>query len=136
MRCRGTRSQMLPAAAQASGVIDVFWKATNASVKHNWYMSGWNGPRQMGSIPVAGEPSATTSSPGVVVSPPNRAARSPEPATPANCLSRTRDPPGTLIRAAGKWPRSTSGRPGCGGGCPCGSGRRGDHNQLGCLLRI
>ena len=36
----------------------------------------------------------------------------------------------------GKWPRSTSGRPGCGGGCPCGSGRRGDHNQLGCLLRI
>ena len=58
--------QASSAAAQASGVIDVFWKATNASVKHNWYVSGWNGPQQMGSNPVAGEPSAVTSSPGVV----------------------------------------------------------------------
>ena len=58
--------QASQAAAQASGVIDVFWKAANTSVGHNWYVAGWNGPQQMGANPVAGEPSATTSSPGVV----------------------------------------------------------------------
>jgi peptidoglycan/xylan/chitin deacetylase (PgdA/CDA1 family) len=58
--------QASQAAAQASGIIDVFWKATDTGLKHHWYVSGWNGPQSMGGTPVAGEPSATTSSPGVV----------------------------------------------------------------------
>jgi len=58
--------QASQAAAQASGIIDVFSKAMNAGVSHNWYVAGWNGPQSMGPNPVAGEPSATTSSPGVV----------------------------------------------------------------------
>ncbi len=58
--------QASQAAAQANGTIDVFWKATGGSLKHHWYVGGWAGPQQMGANPVAGEPSATTSSPGVV----------------------------------------------------------------------
>ena len=58
--------QVSQASAQAGGVIDVFWKAMDTDVKHNWFVSGWNGPRWMGPNAVAGEPSATTSSPGVV----------------------------------------------------------------------
>ena len=58
--------QVSQAAAQASGVIDVFWKAATGGVGHNWYVRGWNGPQSMGPSQVFGEPSATTSSPGVV----------------------------------------------------------------------
>jgi peptidoglycan/xylan/chitin deacetylase (PgdA/CDA1 family) len=58
--------QASQAAAQANGTIDVFWKAADTDVKHHWYVGGWNGPQWMGPNPVAGEPSATTSSPGTV----------------------------------------------------------------------
>lgn len=58
--------QASQAAAQATGVVDVFWKAAAGGVGHNWYVGGWNGPASMGPNAVAGEPSATTSSPGVV----------------------------------------------------------------------
>ncbi len=58
--------QASPAAAQANGSVDVFWKAMDTDVKHTWYTGTWNGPQWMGGQPVAGEPSAITSSPGVL----------------------------------------------------------------------
>jgi peptidoglycan/xylan/chitin deacetylase (PgdA/CDA1 family) len=60
--------QASQAAAQADGTVDVFYKAMDTDLKHQWYVrgSGWSASKWMGAQPVAGEPSVTTSSPGVV----------------------------------------------------------------------
>ncbi|HEV2450516.1 MAG TPA: polysaccharide deacetylase family protein [Streptosporangiaceae bacterium] len=60
--------QTSPAAAQASGTVDVFWTSTDTTLGHHFYVpgGGWRGPQGIGGEPVAGEPSVTTSSPGTV----------------------------------------------------------------------
>jgi peptidoglycan/xylan/chitin deacetylase (PgdA/CDA1 family) len=67
-RTRWSSRQASQAAAQASGAVDVFYKATGTDLNHRWYVpgSGWQGPAWMGAQPVAGEPSVTTSVPATV----------------------------------------------------------------------
>ena len=65
---RWSSRQAAPAAARASGAIDVFYKAYGSRLNHRWYLPGpgWQGPTWMGAQPVAGEPSVVTSLPGTV----------------------------------------------------------------------
>jgi peptidoglycan/xylan/chitin deacetylase (PgdA/CDA1 family) len=67
-RTRWSSRQAAPAAAQANGAIDVFYKAYGTDLNHRWYLPGpgWQGPAWMGAQPVAGEPSVITSVPGTV----------------------------------------------------------------------
>jgi hypothetical protein len=59
--------QASPAAAQASGAVDVLYKAADTTLGHQWYnpsRGAWRGPASMGSQVVSGEPSVITSVPG------------------------------------------------------------------------
>jgi peptidoglycan/xylan/chitin deacetylase (PgdA/CDA1 family) len=67
-RTRWSSRQAAPAAAQANGAIDVWYKAFGTNLNHRWSVPGvgWQGPAWMGAQPVAGEPSVVTSVPGRV----------------------------------------------------------------------
>ena len=60
--------QASQAAAQASGFVDVLYKAADTTLGHQWFNPrlGWRGPVSMGSQAVAGEPSVTTSVPNTI----------------------------------------------------------------------
>ena len=59
--------QASPAAARASGTVDVLYKSAGATLGHQWYgRRGWGGPASMGSRVVRGEPSVITSFPTTV----------------------------------------------------------------------
>jgi hypothetical protein len=60
--------QASQAAAQASGVVDVLYKAADGTLGHHWYnpRTGWHGPVPIGGQVAGGEPSVTTSVPGTI----------------------------------------------------------------------
>ena len=60
--------QASQAAAQASGFVDVLYKAADTTLGHQWENPrlGWRGPVSMGSQVVNGEPSVTTSLPNTI----------------------------------------------------------------------
>jgi hypothetical protein len=60
--------QASQAAAQASGVVDVLYKAADTTLGHQWYNPrlGWRAPVSMGGQVAGGEPSVTTSVPGTI----------------------------------------------------------------------
>jgi peptidoglycan/xylan/chitin deacetylase (PgdA/CDA1 family) len=61
--------QASQAAAQASGAVDVLYKAADTTLGHQWYnprRGDWRGPVSMGSQVVSGEPSVITSVPNTI----------------------------------------------------------------------
>jgi len=60
--------QASQAAAQASGAVDVLYKAADTTLGHHWYnpRNGWHGPVSMGSQVINGEPSVITSVPNTI----------------------------------------------------------------------
>jgi hypothetical protein len=60
--------QASQSAAQASGTVDVLYKAADTTLGHQWYnpRPGWSKPVSMGSQVVSGEPSVITSFPRTV----------------------------------------------------------------------
>jgi hypothetical protein len=68
IRLGGTRGAS-QAVSQLNGTVDTFFKGTNGALYHAWYIRGssWTNASAMSSTAVLGsEPSAVTSSPGVV----------------------------------------------------------------------
>jgi peptidoglycan/xylan/chitin deacetylase (PgdA/CDA1 family) len=63
---RWSTRQASQVTAQASGVIDVLYKAADTTLGHIWYASGWHGPVPVGAQAVTGEPSVIASVPGTV----------------------------------------------------------------------
>jgi PKD repeat protein len=50
-----------------SGVVDVFWKATDSSLGHKWFTGGsWYGPESLGGAPLGSRPVAVTTTPGAI----------------------------------------------------------------------
>jgi len=60
--------QASQSAAQASGFVDVLYKAADTTLGHQWYnpRHGWRAPVAMGGQVAGGEPSVTTSVPGTI----------------------------------------------------------------------
>jgi cell wall-associated NlpC family hydrolase len=64
----GSGSSRGPVALSPSpGVVDVFWKGTDANLYHKWYSGGvWNGPQSLGAGPLGSDPVPVVTGSGVV----------------------------------------------------------------------
>jgi hypothetical protein len=44
----------------SSGMVEVFWRGTDANLWQSWFTGAWNGPQQLGFGPLASAPVAVT----------------------------------------------------------------------------